>query len=74
MIEYKSPKTGYRGVLYGKTSMSIYDKDGKEILHTGFRSINTPYELKNYVENWVPKLCKILMEDDMEDDDDDEEI
>lgn len=64
MIEYTSPKTGYRGVLYGKTSMSIYDKDGKEVMHTGFRSINTPYELKNYVENLFPKLLKILMEDE----------
>lgn len=49
-IEYES-ENGYKGVLYGKSSMSIYDKDGNERLHTGFRNVNTLEELKEVVES-----------------------
>ena len=28
----------YSGVLYGQSSMAIYDKDGHEVMHTGFRT------------------------------------
>ena len=41
MVEHEN---GYYGCLYGKSSMSIF-KDNKEVLHTGFRNINTPDEL-----------------------------
>ena len=37
-------ENGYYGILYGKSSMTIY-WDNKEVIHTGFRSINTAYEL-----------------------------
>lgn len=40
---------GYIGILYGKQSMSIYDMDGREVLHTGFRHINTKEELYEYL-------------------------
>ena len=36
---------GYAGLLYGKTSMSIYAPDGRECLHTSKRAINTEKEL-----------------------------
>jgi hypothetical protein len=60
MIEYKSPN-GYTGVLYGKSSMIIYDADGKEVLHTGSRTPNTLEELKEVVEK-MPKLMRELEE------------
>lgn len=56
-IEYRS-ENGYRGVLYGKSSMSIKDKDDNEVLHTGFRSVNTLEELKEAVET-MPKLMEM---------------
>ena len=60
MIEYKSPN-GYRGVLYGKASMSVYDADGKEVLHTGSRKPNTLDELKEVVEK-MPETIRVLEE------------
>ena len=48
-IEYKS-KNGYSGSLYGKSSMRIYDRNGMEVLHTGFRTVNTIEELKEIVD------------------------
>lgn len=60
MIEYKSPN-GYTGVLYGKSSMIIYDADGKEVLHTGFIAPKTLEELKEFVEK-MPKLMRELEE------------
>ena len=40
---------GYKGILYGLSSMSIY-KDNKEIFHTGFRTIDTKEELIKFLE------------------------
>ena len=57
-IEYTSPN-GYRGVLYGKSSLSIYNPDGTESLHTGLRTINTYEELKNAVDEH-PQFMKML--------------
>ena len=37
-------ENGYYGKLYGKSSLTIY-WGNKEVIHTGFRSINTAYEL-----------------------------
>ena len=48
-IKYRSPN-GYTGVLYGKSSMAIYDPQGREVLHTGFRAVNTREELKALVD------------------------
>ena len=74
MIEYKS-NTGYRGILYGKSSMSIYAEDGHEVMHTGSRNVNTLEELKDIVEGY-PGFRKILMEhwDEIKEDDDEYEI
>ena len=59
-IRYTSDN-GYTGVLYGKSSYAIYDKDGKEVLHTGSRNINTYEELVEDVNNF-PKFLEILRE------------
>ena len=57
-IEYTSPN-GYRGVLYGTSSMIIYDANGTEVLHTGSRIVNNLEELKVVVEQ-MPELSKQL--------------
>ena len=72
-IKYTS-KNGYTGVLYGKSSLSIYDFTGKEVLHTGFRKANTYEELVEVVETH-PEFMEMLSDafpkivNDTEDDD-----
>ena len=58
---------GYSGVLYGESSLSIYGLDGKEVLHTGSRNINTEQELYDIL-GMMPKLMAIDFEDDEDDD------
>lgn len=57
-IKYTS-KNGYTGVLYGRSSLAIYNKDGKEVMHTGFRKINTYEELVETVETF-PEFLELL--------------
>ena len=57
-IKYTSPN-GYTGVLYGKSSLAIYDCDGKMKLHTGFRSIHTYDELVTMVDKY-PEFLEML--------------
>ena len=62
MVEHEN---GYYGCLYGKSSMSIF-KDNKEMLHTGFRNINTPDELYEILSE-MPEMMnnvKELFEDE----------
>lgn len=61
-ITYRSDN-GYSGVLYGKSSMKIYDPNGIEIMHTYFRAANTLQELKEIVDTMPEFLEKLkLME------------
>ena len=63
-------ENGYYGCLYGKSSMSIF-KDNKEVLHTGFRNINTPdelYEILSEMPDFMEKLVNIDFDDEEEDD------
>lgn len=57
-VKYTS-KNGYTGVLYGRSSLAIHNKDGKEVLHTGFRTINTYEELVETVETF-PEFFELL--------------
>jgi hypothetical protein len=57
-IKYTSDN-GYTGVLYGQSSLSIYNTDGTEIMHTGFRNINTYEELVRAVDEH-PKFMEML--------------
>lgn len=50
--EYTSPISGYTGRMYGATSLSIQDKEGNEVFHTGFRNVHTYDELKETVDNF----------------------
>ncbi len=54
---------GYTGILYGKSSMAIFDSSGNQILHTGFRTINTKEELYKKLES-MPKFCEIIASED----------
>lgn len=68
-IKYTSPN-GYTGIMYGLSSMAIFDKDGKEAMHTGFRSMNTKEELKEFVDKFPEFLAMLhdLAEKDIDDD------
>lgn len=72
MITYKS-ENGYTGMLYGESSMRIIDPYGKEVLHTGFRTIATEEELKEFVDDFpnkrkgLLKLFEDLSKEDLED-------
>lgn len=59
---------GYSGRLYGKSSMLIFSPEGKEVLHTGFRSINTQKELYDMLETY-PEFMKLLSNIEITDDD-----
>lgn len=50
-VEYKS-ENGYSGRLYGKSSMSIYNPQGEEVLHTSCRALQTLEELKEAVDTF----------------------
>lgn len=50
-IKYES-ENGYTGMIYGESSMRIIDPYGKEVLHTGFRTISTEKELKEFVDDF----------------------
>ena len=53
-------KNGYVARLYGKSSLSVYF-NGKEVLHTGFRNVNTEDEVMELLEG-MPKFVKLLEE------------
>ena len=57
-IQYTS-ENGYMGILYGKSSMSIYYPDGKEAIHTGNRTPQTLSELMHVVDE-MPDFMEML--------------
>lgn len=59
VIKYKS-ENGYSGMIYGESSMRIFDSTNKEVLHTGFRTINTEEELKEFVDDFPNKRKDLL--------------
>ena len=52
--EYIHPN-GYIAILYGFSSMSVYH-EGKEVMHTGYRTVNTEEEVMELLE----KLPEVL--------------
>lgn len=58
-IKYTS-ENGYTGILYGKHSYAVEDKEGREVFHTGSRNINTFEELKKDVDNF-PEFLRMVM-------------
>ena len=67
MVEHEN---GYYGCLYGKSSMSIF-KDNKEVLHTGFRNINTPDELYKQLSE-MPSFMEMLANVDFDGEEEDD--
>ena len=62
-ICYKvSHPNGYTGYMYGKSSLRVFDITGEEILHTGFRSVNSKEELYDLLGN-IPALMYLLKEE-----------
>lgn len=63
-IEVQHPN-GYIGILYGKRSMVILDKNRKEVMHTGFRNknIKTEKDLYKLLEGF-PEFLKMISEAD----------
>ncbi len=57
-IKYTS-NNGYTGVLYGESSLVIFNPDGTESMHTGSRSINTYEELVRIVDEH-PRFIEAL--------------
>ena len=60
MIEYTS-ENGYTGQIYGKGTMIIVDRYGKELFHTAHRNIQTFDELKEEVDGF-PEFQKKITE------------
>lgn len=58
VIKVEHPN-GYFGILYGGSSMSLYDEDGHEILHTGSRNIDTEEELYELLDG-MPKFVEVM--------------
>ena len=50
---------GYSGILMGKSTMMIYDKDDNLVLHTCFRTPNTETELYECLET-MPQFIDII--------------
>ena len=55
-LEYRS-REGYTGVLYGKSSVVVYDPTGKEVFHTGFRKAQTLEDLKQITDE-IPDFLR----------------
>ena len=60
MTKEYAHKNGYYARLYGKSSMRVCF-NGKEILHTGFRNVNTEDEVMELLEG-MPKFIELLKE------------
>jgi hypothetical protein len=52
---------GLSGILYGRSSLAIYDQYGHEILHTGSRNVNTEDELYDILEKTKELLDSALL-------------
>lgn len=52
-------ENGYSATLYGNSSMIIYH-DGKEVMHTGFRNVNTEAEVMKMLEEMSEFWSNIL--------------
>ena len=59
MKTYESPN-GYKGLLYGESSLKVLDYTGKEVFHTKGTTIKTTSELKEFVDGF-PTMRKSLL-------------
>lgn len=61
VIKVEHPN-GYAGVLYGEKSMAVYDPNGHEVMHTGFRNIHTREQLYDYLGRFL-EFMRITQEE-----------
>lgn len=52
-------QNGYSAILYGEKSMSIYNPEGREVLHTFSRNANTEEEVLEHLET-MPEFLEML--------------
>lgn len=55
--EYKHPN-GYSAKLYGYSSMSVF-YEGREVMHTGYRNVNSEEEVMELLEEY-PEFMKLI--------------
>lgn len=60
-------ENGYSGKLYGASSMTIYNKNGVKVFHTGFRNkkLQTEEDLYKELENF-PTFMALLNKNNLE--------
>lgn len=51
MISYVSPN-GYKGIIYGESSVKVLDHTGKQVFHAQNTSYRTIAELKEFVDDF----------------------
>ena len=51
MISYVSTN-GYKGIIYGKSSVKVIDHTGKEVFNASNTSFRTIAELKEFVDDF----------------------
>lgn len=54
VVKYTSPVNNYTGVMYGDKSLVLFNENGREIFHTGSRTINTYEGLIKFVDRYKP--------------------
>lgn len=59
-IRIYTHENGYSATLYGNSSMIIYH-DGKEVMHTGFRNVNTKAEVMKMLEE-MPRFSSDILD------------
>lgn len=59
MISYTSPN-GYKGMLYGESSIKVVDHIGKEVFHASHTSFKHYEELKEFVDDFPNKRESLL--------------
>ncbi len=59
MVSYVSPN-GYKGMLYGESSIKILDYAGKEVFHASNTSFKHFAELKEFVDDFPNKRESLL--------------
>lgn len=64
VIKVEHPN-GYLGILYGESSMVIYDENGHKCLHTGSRNVQTEAELYELLEGMpnLKEMCRQIVEE-----------
>lgn len=51
MISYTSTN-GYKGIIYGESSLKVFDHTGKEVFHARNTSYRNIQELKEFVDDF----------------------